>query len=249
MKKITVVIPTYNERDNIKPLLEKLHDVYLQIKGTHELTILFIEDSSPDGTAEIIKQNISKSSSNKLASQEGRYNIKIIKRKGKLGLGSAYIKGFKVSIQAKQDFIIQMDADLSHDPMVIPEMIKTLENFDMVIGSRYIKGGKLPKWSLIRKLISKGGNFYSRFFLGFNINDYTGGFNGYKRQALETIHLDEIKSNGYSFQIEMKYRVKKAGFTFMEIPIEFHDRTYGISKFSSGIFIEAMWNTLKLVFS
>ncbi|MBD3280365.1 glycosyltransferase [Candidatus Dojkabacteria bacterium] len=237
MKKTTVVIPTYNEKENIEPLLAAIEEVNRgELNSLTELTVLFVDDSSPDGTQDEIKKHQDKQS----------YKVQILSRTEKNGLGRAYIAGFKKAIEDGADYIIQMDGDLSHEPKVLPSMVNALEENDFVIGSRYIKGGQLPKWSLMRKLISKGGNLYSRIILGFGIHDYTGGFNGYKRKVLESLKLDDIKSNGYSFQIEMKYRAKKARFKFTEVPIHFQDRTYGSSKFSRGIFFEALVNTLKL---
>lgn len=234
MKKVAVIIPTYNEKANIEPLFQELEKVNSKIKAKYEFNVIFVDDNSPDGTAGRIKK------------QESGIKIHLLEREGKLGLGTAYIHGFKYAIKHNFDFIAQMDADLSHDPQVLPEMFSKLEQNEFVIGSRYIKGGSLPKWSLIRKAVSYLGNLYARLFLGFNINDYTGGFNGYRREVLQAIDLDKVKSNGYAFQIEMKYRTKKAGFTFTEIPISFRDRTEGSSKFSKGIFIEALARVVKL---
>lgn len=239
MQKVVVVVPTYNEKNNIGPLLKKVEEVYVQLEKDYELGVLFVDDNSPDGTAGVIKE----------AQGKFDFDIQILEREGKLGLGSAYTDGFKKAIEAGADFIIQMDADLSHDPQVVREMLKKLKEFDFVIGSRYIKGGRLPKWTFLRKLISWGGNFYARFILGFDIHDYTGGFNAYKAEVLCTIDLNQIKGNGYAFQIEMKYKAKRQEFSFTEVPIEFHDRTEGKSKFSKNIFFEAMINTLRLKFS
>ncbi len=235
-KIIHIIIPTYNEKENLAPLLDKINLLHKSIQNDYLLKVLFIDDNSPDQTTKGI---------DKLKSVF-RFEIKYIKRAGKLGLGTAYIAGFKQAIEEKSDIIFQMDADLSHDPLTIREMLKSLKLTDFVIGSRYIKGGKLPKWSIDRKLISAGGNLYARIILGLGIRDYTGGFNGYKREVLEAIDLDQIRSNGYSFQIEMKQRAKSKGFRYTEIPIHFHDRTYGKSKFSGNIFKEALINTWKL---
>lgn len=239
MKKTTLVIPTYNEKENIKPLLDSIElENKRNLKILTRLSVIFVDDTSPDGTQTEIKR------------LEGNYSfdINILSREVKDGLGRAYIAGFKRAIEDGADYIVQMDADLSHEPSALTPMIKALQNYDFVIGSRYIKGGELPKWSWSRKMISKGGNLYSRIILGFNIHDYTGGFNTYRKKVLQAIKLNEIESNGYSFQIEMKYRSKSAGFRFTEVPIRFRDRTYGKSKFTGNIFFEALINTLKLRF-
>lgn len=238
MRQIAIIIPTYNEKANIATLLNSIESMSEQIIDNYATNVIFVDDNSPDGTAEEIERQ----------RPDLPFDIYIIKRKGKLGLGSAYIAGFKKAIKLEMDYIFQMDADLSHDPNSVAEMCQALEDKDFVIGSRYIKGGKLPKWSFIRKLISRGGNFYTRCILGFRIHDWTGGFNGYKRQTLEKIDLENVKSNGYSFQFEMKYKTKKSGAKFAEIPIEFHDRNAGKSKFSNKIFIEAFLNAIKLRF-
>jgi len=239
MEKVTIIIPTYNEKNNIRPLLERIKEVEKKVGAKYELSVLFVDDNSPDGTAHEIKK----------LKHDFEFDTQILERAGKLGLGTAYIDGFKKAMAAGALYLIQMDADLSHDPLVVGQMLENLEIHDFVIGSRYIKGGQLPKWTLLRKLVSWGGNFYARLILGFNIRDYTGGFNAYNKKVLESINLDEIKGNGYAFQIELKYKAKKKGFSFVEIPIHFHDRTQGKSKFSKNIFVEAFLNTLKLKFS
>lgn len=237
-KKLAVIIPTYNERGNLPNLFEKLTELDNSFKEV-ELYVIFVDDNSPDKTANYIKQ----------ARSEHKFDISIIERPGKMGLGSAYIAGFKKAIEKDMDFITQMDADLSHNPLTIKTFAdKLLEGYDFVIGSRYIKGGSLPKWSAMRKAISKGGNIYARFFLGWGIHDFTGGFNSYKKEVLQNIDLNSIRSNGYSFQIEMKYKAKRKGYKFVEVPIHFSDRKYGNSKFSKKIFKEALFNTIKLRF-
>lgn len=236
MEKATIIIPTYNESENIPNLIEKLNVLNERIRHECELKIIFVDDNSPDKTVDAIEEERANAT----------FDIQVIKREGKLGLGTAYIRGFQEAIGQGAKYIIQMDADLSHDPITIQRMLEELQLNDFVIGSRYIRGGQLPPWSPLRKLISKGGNLYSRIVLGFDIHDYTGGFNAYNRKVLESIDLDKITSNGYSFQIEMKYRSKQNNYCFKEVPIHFHDRTKGQSKFSSKIFFEAMFNTLKL---
>lgn len=236
MKTTFVVIPTYNEKENLPALFNKLDKTQEKLGSDNSLNILFVDDNSPDGTAMFIKDEQGKRS----------FGIHLIERPEKQGLGTAYIDGFKHALSLEADYIIQMDADLSHDPLVIPEMIHLLENHDVVIGSRYIKNAAIPNWSIFRKFISAGGNIYTRIVLGTKIHDYTGGFNAYRKEALENIDLDKIRSNGYSFQIEMKYRAKQKGYDIVETPIHFYDRTHGKSKFSRSIFFEAFINTLKL---
>lgn len=237
LPKTVIVIPTYNERDNIPLLLRRINTTYTsKLKELTELIVIFVDDDSPDHTGEIIQKE----------GEKTKFQVILKKRKAKKGLGKAYISGFKQALKMEADFVIQMDADLSHEPESLPQIIRTLRNHDFVIGSRYTKGGKLPKWSFLRKMISKGGNFYSRLILGLSIKDYTGGFNGYRQEVLKKLQLEEIQSNGYSFQIEMKYRAKQLGFSFREIPIHFKDRSEGESKFSASIFFEAFVNALKL---
>lgn len=251
MKNVKIIIPTYNEKSNIAPLLKSITKIYTDIQNDYNLELIFVDDNSPDKTADEILQQ----------KKEGSYkfSIHLIQRQGKLGLGTAYIRGFKEGLKRDGDILIQMDADLSHDPEAVPAMLNSLKGGnntesdsknipDFIIGSRYIKGGKLPKWSISRKLISRGGNLYTRIILGFRVHDWTGGFNGYTKEVLQKIELDKVKSNGYSFQIEMKYKAIKKGFRPGEIPIEFHDRTSGQSKFSKKIFIEAFINAIKLRF-
>lgn len=235
-KNISIVIPTYNEKENIKTLLGRIKKVDQAIKSKFSLNLLFVDDSSPDNTLDEIN------SLKKLYD----YKITTISRRGKLGLGTAYTRGFQEAIKLKMDYVIQMDADLSHEPESIIEMTGKFQDYDVVIGSRYIKGASLPDWSASRKLISKLGNTYARIILGTKVHDYTGGFNAYSTEVLKQIDLGKIKSNGYSFQIEMKYKALSKGFRFIEVPIHFKDRTKGESKFNKKIFVEAFINTLKL---
>lgn len=244
MKKLLIVIPTYNEKENIVNLIEIIEDTLSKLHFNCEkiwdiTSLLFIDDNSPDGTAKII-EDISKEY------PEGKVNL--IKRAGKLGLGTAYITGFKWGIQNSFDYICQMDADLSHNPVYIKDMLDAIKEADFIIGSRYVKGGDVRNWGMLRKFISKGGSLYSKIILWVNINDFTGGFNLWKKEVLEEINLDKIISNGYSFQIELKYRAYKKGFKYKEVPIIFDDRTHGKSKMSKKIFIEAVINVWKLRF-
>ncbi|MBN2015327.1 polyprenol monophosphomannose synthase [Candidatus Dojkabacteria bacterium] len=240
MKKLAICIPTYNEKENIERLVKAIEDVVVDIQIS--TTIIIIDDNSPDGTGKIADKLVERIKGN-------NFKIEVIHRKGKLGLASAYINAFKKAVSKNYDYILSMDADFSHKPEYIPEFIKLIEEYDLVIGSRNVKGGKVENWNLLRKFISKGGSLYSRIILGVNIKDFTGGFNMFRRQVLEDINLDSIKSEGYSFQIEMKYRTVKKGFKIIETPIIFPDREYGKAKMNKKIFFEAMIRVWQLRFS
>lgn len=216
--KVSVVIPTYNERENIKGLIPEISDVFEKngINGN----LIVIDDSSPDGTAREV-ENLRE-----------RYPIVLIKRGQKLGIGSAYVTGFKKAMDLNSDIIFEMDADFSHDPEYIPEFVKSLNNYDLVLGSRYIKGGEIENWSLWRKMVSKGANILAKILLGLKVNDITTGYRAYRKETLQGIDLDKIKSNGYEFQAEILFRVVERGFGIKEIPIVFVDRRTGRSKLS-----------------
>ncbi|MCL4109873.1 UNVERIFIED_CONTAM: hypothetical protein GTU68_028782 [Idotea baltica] len=199
--------------------------------------ILIVDDGSPDGTAAIVKERQS--------STPGR--IHMIERSGKLGLGTAYIAGFKFGIKMKYDFIFEMDADFSHNPKDLPRLHAPLENgYDFSIGSRYVKGGGTKNWPLDREILSRGASFYVRMVTWMPIKDATAGFICYRREVLEAIDLDKIKFVGYAFQIEMKFSARSLGFKSVEVPIIFADRIEGTSKMSSGIISEAVWGVLKM---
>lgn len=223
MRKL-VVIPTYNEIENIQVLLPTL----IQLQSDFE--ILVVDDSSPDGTAAFVEN---------FAARESRVNLLL--RKEKSGLGKAYIAGFKWGLEKNFDAFVEMDADFSHRPEDLAVLLKELDSHDVVIGSRYVPGGETVNWGLLRKLISRGGSVYSRLILGFPTKDWTGGFNGWRREVLVAIGLDGIKSNGYSFQIELKYKAQKKGFKIKEVPIVFEDRRVGQSKMSLKIVLEAFY--------
>ncbi len=218
-----IIMPTYNERENLDHVARQI----LALKPEFWLTI--VDDASPDGTGE-------------LADELGRRweRVRVIHRPGRLGLGSAYVAGFKYALAQGMDNIFQMDADLSHDPARLPELLTALRDHDVVVGSRYVPGGGTANWGILRQVISRGGSLYARAILGMPIRDCTGGFNGYRREVLEAIGLDTILSNGYSFQIELKYRCHQRGFRMIEVPIVFVDRLAGRSKMSVPIFLEAM---------
>ena len=228
-----IIIPTYNEAENILKLIEKINDVVFNLN----CSILIVDDSSSDGTFELIYDY-----------QKKYKNIYLIKRKAKMGLASAYIEGFRFGLNNGFDYFIQMDADFSHNPDYLPEFIDKLKTYDYVIGSRNIPKGRVIGWTFLRKFISKGGSIYSKLILNCSINDLTGGFNGWRKDVLLKIGLNNIISKGYCFQLEMKYRAFRLGFNYIEIPIVFENRKYGISKMSFKIFIEALLNTVKLRF-
>ncbi len=226
--RLLIIIPTYNEALNIIELIGEIKKVY-------DCDILIVDDNSPDNTAQIVKD----------AKIEG---VNILKRQGKLGLASAYIDGFKLGQSLGYDAFIQMDADFSHNPKYLPDMIEYLKDNDFVVASRNVEEGGVSNWPFFRKIISKCGSLYARTILNCPIKDLTGGFNGYKFETLNKIDLDNIISNGYSFQIEMKYKAHRAGLKYKEFPIIFEDRKLGNSKMNSRIFIEAMLNVVKLKF-
>lgn len=219
-----IIIPTYNERDNIQKLIPILMELDLS------LSILVVDDNSPDGTGKLV---------NDMSEQNDR--IQVLHRSSKLGLGSAYIAGFKHAIQQDVDCIFEMDADFSHDPNMIPEFLEKLETCDVVIGSRYISGINVVNWPMSRLLLSYFANFYTRIITGMSIQDATGGFKCFKREVLEQIDLDQVRSDGYAFQIEMNFRCWRKGFRICEIPIIFVDRHSGTSKMSRRIIYEAIW--------
>ncbi len=224
-----IVIPTYNERENIQKLIPILLSLPL------DLEVTVVDDSSPDGTAAAVHT---------LAGEDER--IHIIKRPGKMGLGSAYVTGFKYSLQRDVDLVFEMDADFSHDPAAIPEFVAAAIDADLVLGSRYLTGVTVVNWPLRRLILSYSANLYTRLVTGMPVHDATGGFKCFTRKALETIDLDSVSSDGYSFQIEMSYKCWKKGLRIVEIPITFTDRRVGVSKMSKRIIWEAVWMVWRL---
>lgn len=232
MSRGIIVIPTYNEIENIEVILQKVFSLELGVD------ILIVDDNSPDKTYAKVQELIDADT------YSGQLHLLI--RQNKEGLGKAYVAGFKWCLERDYVFIIEMDADLSHDPKYLPSFIENVKEYDLVIGSRYVKGGGVVNWSLLRKFISFGGSTYARTILGISIKDVTGGFKCFKREVLEAIDLDNIMSAGYAFQIEMTYRTILKGFKVKEVPIVFEDRIAGQSKMSKKIFIEALLNVVTL---
>ena len=222
--RITVVLPTYNEAENLPKLVSALLSLPLN------LTVLVVDDNSPDGTGELAKE----------LSIQHSGRVAILRRTGKLGLRSAYIEGLQKAFELGADSIVQMDADFSHDPIVLLEMARRMASCDVVIGSRYVKGGSLDeRWPAWRKLLSAFGNYYARTILGLPLRDVTTGYRMWRREALQNMPLDRIRSNGYIFLVEMAYVAYLMGYKITEIPIHFADRRWGKSKMSFKIQIEA----------
>ena len=217
-----VVIPTYNERENLEAIVQAIREHLPQA------TLLIIDDSSPDGTGEI---------ADSLAQRLD--GIQVLHRAGKLGLGTAYVEGFRYALQGDYGCVFEMDADFSHDPRYLPDLLAGLEHYDLVIGSRYVRGGATPDWSLVRKIISGGGNIFARTVLSLPVQDCTAGYKCYRRSVLAAMDLDRINLQGYAFQIETVYQAYKAGFRIGEVPITFPDRRLGHSKMSQQIVVEA----------
>jgi dolichol-phosphate mannosyltransferase len=224
-----VIVPTYNERENIGPLLEKL------LALPHNLNVLVVDDASPDGTGEFVAE---------WAERQPRLHL--LRRRGKLGLGSAYRDGFRYALEHGAELIFEMDADFSHDPESIGEFLRTAEHADVVLGSRYLNGVTVVNWPLQRLILSYAANVYTRLITGLPVKDATGGFKCFRRRALEGIRLDRVKSDGYAFQIEVSYKCWRRGFTVREIPILFVDRHAGVSKMNRKIIWEAVWMVWRL---
>ncbi|UCH85144.1 MAG: polyprenol monophosphomannose synthase [Candidatus Latescibacterota bacterium] len=231
MLEALIVIPTYNERDNIEVLLERIFDLAIP-----DLGVLVVDDNSPDGTGKFIEE-LSKTNS----------SVHVLHRTAKLGLGSAYIAGFKWALERPDiKYVFEMDADFSHDPAALPGFLDEIQNQDLVLGSRYLDGITVVNWPLSRLVLSVGANIYTRIITGMPLKDATGGFKCFRREVLESLPLDKIKSDGYSFQIEVNFIVWKNGFRMKEIPIVFVDRTAGTSKMSRRIVWEAVFLVWKL---
>lgn len=230
MPRTLIVTPTYNEKENLPRFVDAVRSAF------PEAHLLVVDDNSPDGTGEI---------ADAIAAKDP--NVHVMHRSGKLGLGTAYVQAFKKGLAEGYDRFIQMDADLSHDVKYLPELVRALdEGADLAIGSRNVRGGGVEGWGLGRHVISKGGSLYSRTILGLGVRDVTAGYNAFTRRALEAIDIDSVRSNGYSFQIEMKFRAVRKGLRVTEVPIVFVDRTAGKSKMSRKIFVEALGVVWKL---
>jgi dolichol-phosphate mannosyltransferase len=228
--KILVVVPTYEEADNIDELVASIH------RHAPSVDLLFVDDNSQDGTREAIENH----------QRQHPDNIHLLRRASKLGLGTAYVDGFRWALDRGYEVLIEMDADLSHDPAHLPAFFQSLRDHDVVVGSRYIKGGATRNWSLLRQMISRFGSFYARTILSLKVKDPTGGYNAWHRRVLETLGLESIRSEGYSFQIELKYRASRAGFSLVETPIVFADRRAGQSKLSGRVVWEAVFRVWAL---
>jgi dolichol-phosphate mannosyltransferase len=226
--RLVVCLPTYNERDNLEPMLRALGDKGVQV--------LVIDDNSPDGTGAL---------ADRLAAELDY--VDVLHRKRKEGLGPAYLAGFRHALAGGAERVLEMDCDFSHDPADVPRLLAaTDEGADLVLGSRYVDGGAVRNWGLVRRFVSAGGSLYARVLLGVNVKDLTGGFKCFRREVLETIDLESVQSKGYAFQIEVTYRALRDGFRVVEIPITFADREVGGSKMSRTIVAEAIWKVPRL---
>ncbi|HNF99021.1 MAG TPA: polyprenol monophosphomannose synthase [Pseudomonadota bacterium] len=233
MNEALIIIPTYNERDNLPTLCDQV------MAALPTADLLIVDDNSPDGTGQLADE---------MAKANPR--IHVLHRSGKLGLGTAYIAGFRYALSKHYQYIFEMDADFSHDPVYLPALLAAAKDgAGVVIGSRRVPGGGTENWGLSRQLISAGGSLYARTILGLGVRDLTSGFKCFRREVLEAIDLDAVRSNGYSFQIEMTYRAVRKGYSVAEVPIIFIDRRAGQSKMSSKIFAEAMGMVWRLRFA
>jgi dolichol-phosphate mannosyltransferase len=225
VKNVWLVVPTYNEAENIGPLIEAARE-----RLPESSTVLIVDDGSPDGTGEI---------ADRLA--ERHPDVRVRHRERKEGLGPAYLAGFGMALGSGAELVCQMDADFSHDPADLPKLLAAAASADLVLGSRYVPGGGVRDWGPARRLVSRWGSRYARTVLGIGISDLTGGFKCFRREVLEAIDLDSVDSRGYAFQVEMTYRALRAGFRVVEVPIVFRERQVGRSKMSRAIVLEAAW--------
>jgi dolichol-phosphate mannosyltransferase len=232
--RIWLVIPTYNEAENVGPIVRAAAEQLDQIAGG-EYSILIVDDNSPDGTGQL---------ADALAAE--LQAVEVLHRPAKEGLGQAYVTGFGHALQAGAELVMQMDADFSHQPRYLRDLLAASEHADLVLGSRYVKGGGTRNWGLARRVVSRGGGLYARTILGVHVRDLTGGFKCIHRRVLESIDLPSVRAEGYVFQIEVTYRAIRRGFRVVEVPIVFSDRTVGTSKMSTRIALEAIWAVPRL---
>jgi dolichol-phosphate mannosyltransferase len=228
MSGVWLVLPTYNEAENIEAIVTAALPRLASTGLEHR--ILVVDDGSPDGTGEI---------ADRLAAEDPR--VEVLHRSSKDGIGPAYLAGFERALAGGADLVMEMDSDFSHDPADLPRLVAAAERADLVLGSRYVPGGRVTDWGLLRRFVSRGGSLYAKLILGIPVNDLTGGFKCFRRSVLERLDLDGVSADGYGFQIEMTYRAIQAGFTVEEVPILFRDRRVGSSKMSPRIAIEAFW--------
>jgi len=228
-RRILVIIPTYNESENIENLVSQV------LSQDSRIEILVIDDNSPDGTTKVVEKM-----------KQGMPRLHLVKRPAKMGLGTAYVSGFRFALEAGYDLVFEMDADFSHDPKEIPRFLEAIDGYDLVIGSRYIRGVNVVNWPMSRLLLSWLANLYTRIVTRLPLRDSTSGYKCFKREVLETIDLEGIHSDGYAFQIEMDFKAWKKGYRLLEIPIVFEDRNAGVSKMNPGIIHEAAWMVWKL---
>ena len=238
MARALLIVPTYNERDNIVRIIHQILAEQPNCPGV-ELNVLVVDDNSPDGTSDVVRE---------LQSSEDptEAHIHLLSRPGKMGLGTAYVAGFRYGLEHRYDYIFEMDADFSHDPKEIPSFLREIVHYDLVIGSRYIPGSHIDNWPKSRLMLSYNANLYARLITGIPVKDATGGFKCFRREVLQAIDLSDIRSNGYAFQIEMNFRSWRKGFRIKEIPITFADRHAGTSKMSKAIVREAVGMVWKL---
>jgi dolichol-phosphate mannosyltransferase len=230
MPSVLVIVPTYNERENLPAIVAAVHE------HLPAADILVVDDNSPDGTGRLADE---------ISARDAK--VKVLHRAGKQGLGTAYIAGFREALKGDYEYLFEMDCDFSHDPKYLPNLLETAKNgADLVLGSRYVDGGGTMNWGPMRKVISQGGSLYARTILGVPVRDLTGGFKCFRRRVIEAIDLDAVSAQGYGFQIEMTYRTLKMGFRVVEVPIVFVDRRVGQSKMSKKIFVEALTLVWKL---
>ena len=231
-----LILPTYNEAENIEAIVRAARRAS-ELGRASSTAILIVDDGSPDGTGEI---------ADRLAAEHAE--VEVLHRPGKGGLGPAYLAGFARALAGGADLVLEMDSDFSHDPADLPRLVAAAEDADLVLGSRYVAGGGVTDWGLLRRIVSRAGSAYAQVVLGVPVRDLTGGFKCFRRSVLEALDLDRVHANGYAFQIELTYRAARAGFSITEVPIVFRDRRVGQSKMTPRIALEAVWKVPSLRF-